>query len=130
MEYLDEEHKIKGNAIAVGMLGMQFFYMQKDFYAGQFTKTIYPKFEHFNEKIALFFIAWLNQQQKVFQGVLVRDFEKIFNETKITLPIHKNHQIAFDFMESFIKALQKESLKQVDSYNQAKIKAHKEVLKA
>lgn len=34
VNYLDEEHKIKGNGLAVGMLGMQFFYMQKDFYAG------------------------------------------------------------------------------------------------
>ena len=31
VEYLDEGHKIKGESIAVGMLGMQFFYMQKDF---------------------------------------------------------------------------------------------------
>lgn len=43
VEYLDEEHKISGNSIAVGMLGMQFFYMEKDFYAGQFTKTLFPK---------------------------------------------------------------------------------------
>lgn len=31
VEYLDEEHKIKGNSLAVGMLGMQFFYMKSDF---------------------------------------------------------------------------------------------------
>lgn len=43
VNYLDEEHKIRGNSIAVGMLGMQFFYMEKDFYAGQFTKTIFSK---------------------------------------------------------------------------------------
>ena len=31
---------------------MQFFYMQKDFYAGQFTKTLYPKFNGLNATIA------------------------------------------------------------------------------
>ena len=54
VEYLDEEHKIKGESIAVGMLEMQFFYMQKDFYAGQFTKTLYPKFNGLNATIAQF----------------------------------------------------------------------------
>ncbi len=76
VDYLDEKHKIKGDGLAVGMLGMQFFYMQKDFYAGQFTKTCYPKFERFNQKIAHFFIAHLNKQQGKFQAMLVRDFEK------------------------------------------------------
>ena len=45
VDYLDDDHLIKGNAIAVGMMGMQFFFMQSDFYAGQFTKTLneYPQ---------------------------------------------------------------------------------------
>ena len=42
VEYLDDEHKIEGNCLAVGMIAMQFFYMQKDFYAGQFTKRAIP----------------------------------------------------------------------------------------
>ena len=87
VEYLDEEHKIKGNSIAVGMLGMQFFYMQKDFYAGQFTKTLYPKFKGLNATLAQYFITWFNKSQRVFQGVLVRDFEKAFYQTKILLPV-------------------------------------------
>lgn len=118
VDYLDEKHKIKGGGLAVGMLGMQFFYMEKDFYAGQFTKTCYPKFENFNKQIAYFFIAWLNKNQKVFQGVLVRDFEKVFNDTKIKLPINKNGQIAFDFMESFISAVQKEVIKSVNLWSE------------
>lgn len=63
VEYLDDEHKIKGNSIAVGMLGMQFFYMERDFYAGQFTKTVFPKFSYFNKKVALYFISLLNKNR-------------------------------------------------------------------
>lgn len=130
VEYLDEEHKMQGNAIAVGMLGMQFFYMQKDFYAGQFTKTIYPKFEKLDSKIALFFIAWLNKNSENFKAVLVRDFEKVFNDTSIFLPVDKNGAIAFDFIESFIKAIQKEVIKNVVLYNDKKLSAYKTAIKS
>lgn len=126
VDYLDEAHKIKGGGLAVGMLGMQFFYMEKDFYAGQFTKTCYPKFENFNKQIAYFFIAWLNKNQKVFQGVLVRDFEKVFNDTKIKLPTNKDGQIAFDFMESFISAVQKEVIRGVNLWSEKRIQAAKQ----
>ena len=94
VDYLDDEHKISGNTIAVGMLGMQFFYMEKDFYAGQFTKTLYPKVSKFNESIALYFIGMLNKLQSLFQGVLVRDFEKTFYNTEVVIP-QKNNQIDF-----------------------------------
>ncbi|WP_082807818.1 restriction endonuclease subunit S [Helicobacter himalayensis] len=128
VEYLDEEHKIKGNSIAVGMLGMQFFYMEKDFYAGQFTKTIYPKFENFNAKIALFFVACLNKAQSLFQGVLVRDFEKVFNQRKILLPI-KDSKIAFDVMESFIKAIEKAHIQSLYEFWQEKLNAYESVMR-
>ena len=128
VNYLDEEHKIKGNGLAVGMLGMQFFYMQKDFYAGQFTKTCYPKFKRFNQKIAHFFITYLNKQQSQFQAVLVRDFEKTFNETKILLPINQNNQITFEFMENFISAVQKEVIKSVVLWSEKRLNATKQVI--
>lgn len=128
VNYLDEEHKIKGNGLAVGMLGMQFFYMQKDFYAGQFTKTCYPKFKKFNQKIAHFFITYLNKQQSQFQAVLVRDFEKTFNETKILLPINQNNQITFEFMENFISAVQKEVIKSVVLWSEKHLNATKQVI--
>ncbi|BEG56351.1 hypothetical protein NHP21005_00390 [Helicobacter sp. NHP21005] len=67
--YLDAEHKIKGNSLAVGMIGMQFFYMKQDFYAGQFTKTLHPKFEGFNRRVALFMATCLNKFQRILQGV-------------------------------------------------------------
>lgn len=80
VDFLDEEHLIKGNSIAVGMMGMQFFYQSHDFYAGQFTKTIFPKFNGLNEKIALWFIAWFNKHSKRLKGELVRKFESLFND--------------------------------------------------
>ena len=78
VDYLDEEHKIQGECIAVGMLSMQFFYMQKDFYAGQFTKRLIPKDFVLNPRRAQFINSLLNKYSELFKSVLVRDFENKF----------------------------------------------------
>lgn len=121
VKYLDEEHKIKGNCLAVGMLGMQFFYMQKDFYAGQFTKSVYPikdKIIRFNAKIAQYFIAILNRYQTVFQSMLVRDFEKTFYASEVELPF-KDGIVNTDYMENYMRELQKERVRELQLYLQA-----------
>ena len=79
--------------------------------------------------IAHFFIAWLNKNQAIFQGVLVRDFEKVFKKTKILLPVNQHNQIAFDFMEKFISAVQKEVIKSVVLWKQKHIDTTKAIVK-
>lgn len=106
VDYFDEEHKISGNSIAVGMMGMKFFYMEKDFYAGQFTKTIFPKFEGFDEDIALYFVTLLNMNSEVYSSGLVRDFEKLFYDTNLYVPF-KDGEIDFELIRNFIKAQKK-----------------------
>ncbi|WP_107788462.1 restriction endonuclease subunit S [Campylobacter concisus] len=128
VDYLDEKHKINGNSLAVGMLGMQFFYMKKDFYAGQFTKTIYPKFDNFNKDIAQYFICWLNKKQNFYQSHLVRDFERLFNETKILLPISEDGKINYKFIKDFIKAIEKLVIKDIVLWANKKIEATKKVV--
>ena len=108
---------------------MQFFYMEKDFYAGQFTKTIYPKDFTLNARLALYFCILFNKYSEIFKGVLVRDFEKIFYDSTITLPTDSKGNLAFDFMESNIKAIQKEVIRSVVLYVDTKINATKEAVK-
>lgn len=110
VNYLDDSHLIKGNSLAVGMMGMQFFYMQHDFYAGQFTKTAFPKFNALNEHIALYFITQLNKMKNVYLSVLVRDFEKVFNDTELSLPVMANGDIDYAFMETAIRAMEKQCI--------------------
>lgn len=105
VDYLDDEHKIKGNSLAVGMIAMQFFYMDHDFYAGQFTKTAFPKFNCFDKTIALYFIAALSKHKEIFKRVLVGDFEETFNNSIIDVP-YINGTIAFSYIKSYIKELQ------------------------
>ncbi|MFK5975584.1 MAG: restriction endonuclease subunit S [Sulfurovum sp.] len=118
VDYLDEAHKIKGNCLSIGMMGMQFFYMQKDFYAGQFTKRAIAKSFTLTQRLATYFIVLLNKNQDVFKNVLVRSFESEFNKFKIQLPT-KNNQIDFDFMESFIAQIEAERIEKLDAYLEA-----------
>ncbi|GMB95408.1 hypothetical protein NHP21011_15160 [Helicobacter heilmannii] len=128
VQYLDDAHKIKGNSLAVGMIGMQFFYMEQDFYAGQFTKSLHPKFKGFNRRIALFMCTCLNKFQSVLQGVLVRDFAKTLNPLKIILPVDEKGAIAFDLIEHFIQALEKQQIKRVKAIWEEKLNAYDQVL--
>ena len=115
VEYLDEKHKIQGNCLAVGMIGMQFFYMEKDFYAGQFTKRAIPLGFNLNSKNAMYLISLINKFREKFQNVLVKDFEKTFYSQKIMLPT-KDNKIDFDFMEIFIAELEAEHLSELETY--------------
>ena len=115
VKYLDEEHKITGGCIAVGMLSMQFFYMQKDFYAGQFTKHIIPKNFCLNPIRAQFFTSLLNKYSELFRSVLVRSFENKFSSSVIQLPI-KNGSIDFEFMENFIAELEAQRIAELEAY--------------
>lgn len=115
VDYLDEEHLIKGNSIAVGMMGMQFFYQSHDFYAGQFTKTIFPKFDGLNETNALWFIAWFNKHSSRLKGELVRKFESIFNDIDLIVPI-KDNAIDLNYIESRIRELEESRIRELEAY--------------
>ena len=115
VDYLDEEHKIQGECIAVGMLSMQFFYMQKDFYAGQFTKRLIPKDFVLNPRRAQFINSLLNKYSELFKSVLVRDFENKFINSNIQLPV-KNGSIDFEFMETFIAELEAQRIAELEAY--------------
>ncbi|MCB1658770.1 MAG: restriction endonuclease subunit S [Pseudomonadales bacterium] len=115
VDYLDDDHKIKGNCLAVGMIGMQFFYMPHDFYAGQFTKRVIPKSFTLNARLATYFISLLNKNQDALQNILVRDFESFLKKIKIQLPT-QNGNIDFAFMEAFIAELEAERIAELEAY--------------
>lgn len=120
VDYLDDEHKINGGCLAVGMIAMKFFYMKHDFYAGQFTKRAIPKKSiNLTERVASFFISTLNKHQKKFQNVLVGAFENEFKKTKIDLPVDEKNQPDYAFMEGFVAELEAEHIAELEAYLKA-----------
>ena len=88
--------------------------MPHDFYAGQFTKTAFPKFDGFNSRIALWFISWFNKSSQKYLNVLVREFEDVFNETEIIVPRHKNGNLALDFMQARIQEMEQARIQEME----------------
>ena len=84
---------------------MKFFYMKHDFYAGQFTKTAFPLFEGFNERVALWFATWFNKSSEIYKNLLVRHFEQTFYDTIICVPFI-NGKVATDFIEERMRELE------------------------
>lgn len=107
VHYLNDENLIPGNSLAVGMLGMRFFYMDRSFYAGQFTKTALPNKAVLNHKTAQYFIACLNRFERIHKSRLVRDFSASFLESTIALPVKEDGTPDYEWIETFISALQK-----------------------
>ena len=110
VEHIDDKHKIIGNVIAVGLLQMEFFYIDHDFYAGQFTKTISPLFQEFNENIGLFFAVLFNKQREKFKSVLVRDFNAVFLNSEIEIPINNKDELDLAYIERIMELLKKKIL--------------------
>lgn len=97
---------------------MKFFYMKHDFYAGQFTKTAFPLFEGFNERVALWFATWFNKSSEIYKNLLVRHFEQTFYDTIICVPFI-NGKVATDFIEERMRELEEERMRELEAWLRA-----------
>lgn len=124
--FVNAENLNESGVWSLGLLQMDFFYRRKKWYAGQFVRKIIPKFD-LTESSILFFSTILNQQKKVLLSVLVRNVDETFNNLQIQLPLKDNalafsnpcdniKNIDFDFMESFIRELEEERIRELNAY--------------
>ena len=104
------------------MIAMKFFYMKHDFYAGQFTKTAFPLFEGFNERVALWFATWFNKSSEIYKNLLVRHFEQTFYETIICVPFI-NGKVATDFIEERMRELEEERMRELEEERMRELEA-------
>ena len=104
------------------MIAMKFFYMKHDFYAGQFTKTAFPLFEGFNERVALWFATWFNKSSEIYKNLLVRHFEQTFYDTIICVPFI-NGKVATDFIEERMRELEEERMRELEEERMRELEA-------
>lgn len=130
VDYLDDKHKIQGNSLAVGMISMRFHYMEHDFYAGQFTKTLIPKFDEFNETLATHFITILNKHTPIYKAELVRHFANLVKETMVKLPVLSDGTPDFEYMKKYIKTIKKIKFKNVVEWKNKEMETTKQLITA
>lgn len=104
------------NAISIAANGnAPVFYQSGEFTILQDAYVVDFKDKKLSQKQNLFFTAILRNVLKKFDWNNKSGWEKVKNEI-ISLPICDDGKIDFDFMENFIKALSKQSIKNIDAY--------------
>lgn len=100
---------------SLGLMQMDFFYRHKPWYAGQFVRKIIPKI-NITSSVNHFLTSALNKLKPILLSVLVRNVDKTFLNSKIALPVLKNGEIDFDFIERFVADLKSERIQQLDTF--------------
>jgi Type I restriction modification DNA specificity domain len=112
--FVNKENINSAGNWSLGLLQMDFFYREKEWYAGQFVRKIVPKL-YLTKKSIHFFTVIFNRQKQNLLSVLVRDVDKVFLNTIIQLPT-RNNQIDFEFMEQFITELEAARITELEAY--------------
>ena len=109
----------KGNSLTCSdtTLGAEtMYYQEKDFIGYSHIQHLVPKFKGFNKAIAYMIItaSRIATTNKYDYGAKFNRNE--MNNTKISLPVKKDREIDFAFMEDFISQLEAYRLSQLEAY--------------
>ena len=121
--FVNKENINPAGTWSLGLLQMDFFYREKPWYAGQFVRKITPKIK-INKKSVVFFSTLLNKQKERLLSILVRNVDNVFRNTKISLPVKKDREIDFAFMEGFISQLEACRLSQLEACRLSQLEAY------
>jgi hypothetical protein len=113
--FVNKENINAARTWSLGLLQMDFFYRNKPWYAGQFVRKIIPKI-NIPQNALLFFQTLLNRQKPILLQVLVRHVDETFRNIIVSLPISLTGEIDFGIMESFIRELEEERIRELQSY--------------
>ena len=123
----DEQYLNDGNTISFGQDTATMFYQEKPYFTGDKIKIVKSKFEGFNKIIAMYFITTMGKAFSNFSWGSSSFSVKSIESQKIMLP-SKDGIPDFEFMMTFISAIQKLVIKDVVLYADAKIEATKKVV--
>lgn len=135
--FIDEDdiYLNSGNTISFGQDTATIFYQENPYFTGDKIKILEAKFNKFYKNNAQFFITSMNKSFLKFSWGSSSFSEKIINNQSILLPIkNKNLQndinnINFNFIENFIKAIEKLVIKDVVDFADEKISLTKKCIK-
>ena len=112
--FVNKENLNEAGTWSLGLLQMDFFYRQRQWYAGQFVRKVVFKGSIPNGSIP-FFTTVLNALKPKLLSVLVRDVNKTFLDSYIQLPT-RDGKIDFMFMERFVAELKAQRVAELKAY--------------
>lgn len=90
------------------------FYQIEPFWASDDVNVLYPKFP-MNERVALFFLSPLIKKGKAY-GYSFKWTKEKMEQDVIFLPVNKFGKIDFDFIESRVRELEEERVRELEAY--------------
>ncbi len=128
--YIKENSKYlnKGNTISFGQDTATIFYQENPYFTGDKIKILQCKDKYFNKVNAMFFITSMIKAFSKFSWGNQSFSKDIIENQTIYFPVTNNNKIDYDFMETFIRAIQKLVIKDVVLYADNKIKLTKQVV--
>ena len=126
---IGQEPIFKGNAITVcynGSVG-ETFYQEEDFWASDDINVIRLKNKELTPLIANYLSALIRKASKKYGYTYKWNLARMKTST-LSLPVDSNNHIDFDYMERYIKVIQKLTIKGVVEYKDKVIEKTKEII--
>ncbi len=107
-EFLNDQ-----NTISFGQDTATIFYQEKPYFTGDKIKILTYKYGELNKELACYFIASMKRSFDNFSWGQNSFNENVIKNTFMKLPINSNNEIDFEFMENYIIAIEKLTIKSV-----------------
>lgn len=110
--YLGDTGLCEAGTFSLGLMSMNFFYREREWYAGQFMRIVKCLYE-IDDYIGIYLENELNTLSKALNSKLVRDVDDAFYDFEIDLPTDDFGEIDFAGISDFVKSTQKRYFKAV-----------------
>lgn len=122
----DEKYLNPAKTFSFGQDTATIFYQEKPYFTGDKIKILDFIPKELNLELACFLLTAMNKAFASFQWGQSSFNEEVLNNTKINLPI-ENNEINYNFMNTYIKAIEKLVIKNVVDWKDKIIKTTKDV---
>lgn len=128
--YINEDEKYLNpeNTISFGQDTATMWYQETPYFTGDKIKILEARFEGFKKENAHFFITSMAKPFAKFSWGASSFSEKVIKSQEFLLPVNKNDQIDFAYMENLTRAIKKLIIKDVVTYADEKVESTKAVL--
>ncbi|WP_285693618.1 restriction endonuclease subunit S, partial [Helicobacter ailurogastricus] len=117
-------------SISFGQDTATIFYQDKPYFTGDKIKIFTLKEGRLERHRALFFIASMRPAFSSFSWGSTSFKQSLLENIPFKLPTHKDGTIAYDLMEHFIRALEKQHIERVKALWDQRLKACKDIIQA
>lgn len=126
----DENYLNPEKTISFGQDTATMFYQPKAYFTGDKIQvfSLNNKYGKLNENVALYLIAAVKRALVNFAWGQSSFALEAISELNITLPIDNNNQLHLDYMENYIRAIEKLTIKDVVEYKDKMIVLTKEII--